>query len=114
GGGRLAATGAIGGDTGRRVSFGEAHAGGQEAAPVDAVARRPHHGMYLVGLPYSERALSETAGGGTPYGASHVSGAGTAVTLTEHEKALAQALGKRVAALAVRLGSSASGPRPAA
>ena len=88
--------------------------GGQETTLLSMMLPLLHHGMYLVGLPYTERALSETAGGGTPYGASHVSGAGTAVTLTDHEKALAQALGKRVATLAVRLGSSASGPRPAA
>ncbi len=82
--------------------------GGQETTLLSMMLPLLHHGIY------TERALSETAGGGTPYGASHVSGAGTAVTLTDHEKALAQALGKRVAALAVRLGSSASGPRPAA
>jgi NAD(P)H dehydrogenase (quinone) len=59
--------------------------------------------MYLVGLPYTERALNETRSGGTPYGASHVgSGSGVPV-LTEAEKSLAQALGRRVAALAVRL-----------
>lgn len=66
-----------------------------------------HHGMYLVGLPYTERALNETRGGGTPYGASHVGvTAGTPAALTEDERALAQALGKRVAALAVRLRGS--------
>jgi NAD(P)H dehydrogenase (quinone) len=65
-----------------------------------------HHGMYLVGLPYTERALNETRSGGTPYGASHVAtpGAGGAVpVLTEHERTLAHALGKRVASLTVRL-----------
>jgi NAD(P)H dehydrogenase (quinone) len=62
-----------------------------------------HHGMYLVGLPYTERALNETRSGGTPYGASHVGAAGSAPVLTEAEKSLAQALGRRVAALALRL-----------
>jgi NAD(P)H dehydrogenase (quinone) len=60
-----------------------------------------HHGMYLVGIPYTEAALSETRGGGTPYGASHVAAGSTA--LTDHEKSLAQALGRRVAALAHKL-----------
>jgi len=59
--------------------------------------------MYLVGLPYTERALSETRSGGTPYGASHVGSEANVPVLTEAEKLLAQALGRRVAALAVRL-----------
>jgi NAD(P)H dehydrogenase (quinone) len=67
--------------------------------------------MYLVGLPYTERALNETRGGGTPYGASHVSGPGTVPALTDHEKSLAQALGKRVASLAVQLASGAAAAR---
>lgn len=81
--------------------------GGQEATLLSMMLPLLHHGMYLVGLPYTERALSETEGGGTPYGASHVAGPGGAVALTDHEKALAQALGKRVAALAVHLSSFA-------
>jgi NAD(P)H dehydrogenase (quinone) len=90
--------------------------GGQETTLLSMMLPLLHHGMYLVGLPYTERALSETEGGGTPYGASHVSGTGVAVTLTDHERALAQALGKRVAALAVHLSSfaGASRPRPSA
>jgi NAD(P)H dehydrogenase (quinone) len=90
--------------------------GGQETTLLSMMLPLLHHGMYLVGLPYTERALSETEGGGTPYGASHVSGTEAAVTLTDHEKALAQALGKRVAALAVHLSSfaGASRPRPSA
>jgi NAD(P)H dehydrogenase (quinone) len=61
-----------------------------------------HHGMVLVGIPYTERALSSTRAGGTPYGASHVSGS-ESLPLSEEERALAHALGRRVAALAVRL-----------
>jgi NAD(P)H dehydrogenase (quinone) len=80
--------------------------GGQETTLVSMMLPLLHHGMYLVGLPYTERALNETRSGGTPYGASHVSTPGSAPTLTEAEKALAQALGKRVAALAVRLSRS--------
>jgi NAD(P)H dehydrogenase (quinone) len=62
--------------------------------------------MYLVGLPYTEQALHHTRSGGTPYGASHVAGSEDQPALTEEERMLAQALGKRVAALAVKLGET--------
>jgi NAD(P)H dehydrogenase (quinone) len=77
--------------------------GGQEATLLSMMLPLLHHGMYLVGLPYTERSLNETSAGGTPYGASHVSGALDDSSLTDHERSLAQALGRRVAALAVRL-----------
>jgi NAD(P)H dehydrogenase (quinone) len=77
--------------------------GGQEATLLSMMLPLLHHGMYLVGLPYTERALNETRSGGTPYGASHVATQGAAATLTEDEKVLAHALGRRVASLAVRL-----------
>ena len=80
--------------------------GGQETTLLSMMLPLLHHGMYLVGLPYTERALNETRSGGTPYGASHVGVAGAAgavAVLTEHEKMLAHALGKRVASLAVQL-----------
>jgi NAD(P)H dehydrogenase (quinone) len=62
-----------------------------------------HHGMYLVGIPYTEAALNETRAGGSPYGASHVAGAARAGLLSDEENSLAQALGRRVAGLALRL-----------
>lgn len=77
--------------------------GGQEATLLSMMLPLLHHGMYIVGLPYTERSLNETSSGGTPYGPSHVSGALDNPTLTDHERSLAQALGRRVAALAVRL-----------
>ena len=77
--------------------------GGQEATLLSMMLPLLHHGMYLVGLPYTERALHQTRSGGTPYGASHVAGSGDDPVLTEDERALAQALGKRVASLAVLL-----------
>jgi NAD(P)H dehydrogenase (quinone) len=77
--------------------------GGQETTLLSMMLPLLHHGMYLVGLPYTERALNETRSGGTPYGASHVSAADAAPLLTEAEKSLAQALGRRVALLAVQL-----------
>lgn len=77
--------------------------GGQEATLLSMMLPLLHHGMYLVGLPYTERALNETRSGGSPYGASHVAGSAETPRLTEEEKSLAQALGRRVAELAVRL-----------
>ncbi len=83
--------------------------GGQESTLLSMMLPLLHHGMYLVGLPYTEPALQRTAGGGSPYGASHVAGSGNAVQLGAEERELAQALGRRVAALAVRLASPESG-----
>lgn len=77
--------------------------GGQETTLLSMMMPLIHHGMYLVGIPYTERALSETRAGGSPYGASHVAGAQDDASLSEHEKTLAQVLGKRVAALAATL-----------
>ncbi|MDE2052864.1 MAG: NAD(P)H:quinone oxidoreductase [Gammaproteobacteria bacterium] len=80
--------------------------GGQEATLLSMMLPLLHHGMYLVGLPYTERALHHTRAGGTPYGASHVTGGEDDPALTDDERTLAQALGKRVALLAVRLGET--------
>jgi NAD(P)H dehydrogenase (quinone) len=77
--------------------------GGQESTLLSMMLPLLHHGMYLVGLPYTERALSDTRGGGTPYGASHFGGEGGVPVLSDSERALAQALGRRVAALAAQL-----------
>jgi NAD(P)H dehydrogenase (quinone) len=78
--------------------------GGQEATLLSMMMPLLHQGMYLVGIPYTERALNETRSGGSPYGASHVAGmAARPALLTDDEKALAQVLGRRVAELAVTL-----------
>jgi NAD(P)H dehydrogenase (quinone) len=77
--------------------------GGQETTLLSMMLPLLHHGMYLVGLPYTERALNETRSGGSPYGASHLRVTDAAVRLSEDERTLAQALGRRVAELAVRL-----------
>src|SRR5271163_1754324 len=77
--------------------------GGQETTLLSMMLPLLHHGMYLVGLPYSEPGLTETASGGTPYGASHVAGRAGHGTLSDIERDLARALGARVAALASRL-----------
>jgi NAD(P)H dehydrogenase (quinone) len=77
--------------------------GGQESTLISMMLPLLHHGMILVGLPYTEPALSTTHGGGSPYGASHVAVASAAGTLGDAERELAQALGKRVATIAARL-----------
>jgi NAD(P)H dehydrogenase (quinone) len=77
--------------------------GGQESTLLSMMVPLLHHGMYLVGLPFTETGLSETRSGGTPYGASHVAALTPHGELSEHEIALARALGTRVSALAERL-----------
>lgn len=77
--------------------------GGQESTLLSMMLPLLHHGMIVVGLPYSERALTATRAGGTPYGASHVAEASGTGELSSHERELAFALGARVAALARRL-----------
>jgi NAD(P)H dehydrogenase (quinone) len=80
--------------------------GGQESTLLSMALPLLHHGMLLVGLPYTEAALTSTLSGGTPYGASHVSGAGGDNTITEHERELARALGRRLADVARRLAAT--------
>ena len=81
--------------------------GGQETTLVSMMLPLLHHGMLVVGLPYTEAALNRTRGGGSPYGASHVGGTAGDRTLDEDERLLARALGRRVADVAVRLASRA-------
>ncbi len=99
-------SGALAGKPAGVFTSTQTHHGGQEATLLSMMLPLLHHGMYLVGLPYTERALHQTRSGGTPYGASHVAGGEDEKALTEDERALAQALGRRVASLAVRLGEA--------
>ena len=77
--------------------------GGQESTLLTMAVPLLHHGMLLTGLPYTESALSTTTTGGTPYGASHITWNRKSDTLSDDEKHLARALGKRVADIARRL-----------
>jgi NAD(P)H dehydrogenase (quinone) len=81
--------------------------GGQESTLLSMMIPLLHHGMYLVGLPFSERGLTDTRSGGTPYGASHVAALSGHGELSETERELARALGTRVAALSRKLQSPA-------
>ena len=88
------------------TSTGTLH-GGQESTLLSMMLPLLHHGMLLLGLPYSEADLMNTASGGTPYGASHTAGLNESRPLTEEEKRLCRALGRRVAETAARLGARA-------
>jgi NAD(P)H dehydrogenase (quinone) len=78
--------------------------GGQESTLLTMALPLIHHGMLLVGLPFTERGINETRSGGTPYGATHVAGmAASPGALSKDEMDLAQALGKRVATIATKL-----------
>ncbi len=77
--------------------------GGQETTLISMMLPLMHHGMMLLGIPYTEADLITTKTGGTPYGASHVSGADNANTISDSEKNLCIALGKRLAETTHRL-----------
>lgn len=80
--------------------------GGQESTLLSMINPLLHHGMLVCGLPFTENALHKTTSGGTPYGASHVAGPANSNPISEHEKTLCIALGKRVANIARKLESS--------
>ena len=90
----------IGKPAGVFTSTGSMH-GGQESTLLSMMLPLMHHGMLLLGLPYTETALRETTSGGTPYGPTHLSSEQTG--LTDHEKNLCQALGTRLAKTALLL-----------
>lgn len=79
--------------------------GGNESTLLSMMLPLLHHGMLIVGIPFSESGLTATDAGGTPYGASHVAGGDGAKPVTDTEKALAVALGKRLAEITAKLGS---------
>ena len=84
------------------TSTGTMH-GGQESTLLSMMLPLLHHGMIIVGLPYSESELSSTQSGGTPYGASHVAGLTNDLPISEAEKKLCMALGRRLAETALKL-----------
>jgi NAD(P)H dehydrogenase (quinone) len=77
--------------------------GGQETTLISMMLPLLHHGMVIVGLPPTETELATTRSGGTPYGASHVAGASNDQALSEHEKKLCLAQGRRLARIALKL-----------
>ncbi|MGQ0428333.1 MAG: NAD(P)H:quinone oxidoreductase [Gammaproteobacteria bacterium] len=100
-------TGVLAGKPAGAFTSGSTLHGGQETTPLGMLLPLLHHGMLIVGLPFTEAALSTTTGGGTPYGASRVAPEGGSRALLDAERQLAQALGRRVATVALR--TSAAG-----
>jgi NAD(P)H dehydrogenase (quinone) len=84
------------------TSSGSMH-GGNEATLLSMMLPLLHHGMVMVGIPYSEAELSATKTGGTPYGASHVAGANDDLAISSDERKLCLALGKRLGQIALNL-----------
>lgn len=82
--------------------------GGQESTLLSMMLPLLHHGAMVLGIPFTEAVLNTTVSGGTPYGASHVSGTDGQRVMSEDEKALARALGRRVADVALRLQAARS------
>jgi NAD(P)H dehydrogenase (quinone) len=88
------------------TSTGSLH-GGQESTLLTMMVPLFHHGLMVLGLPYTNPELMTTSSGGTPYGASHWAGLDGKRTITEDEKRLAIALGRRLAETAVKLRATA-------
>ncbi len=84
------------------TSTGSMH-GGNESTLLTMMLPLMHHGMLMVGLPYSEPELSSTQSGGTPYGASHIGGGNNDKPISPEERKLCLALGKRLAEVALKL-----------
>lgn len=80
--------------------------GGQESTLLSMMIPLLHQGMMVLGIPYTESLLHRTRTGGTPYGASHVAGEENSSELSDEERTLCQALGKRLATTALRLGKT--------
>lgn len=81
--------------------------GGQESTLLSMMLPLMHHGMFVMGLPYTEPDLNATRGGGSPYGASHVAGTAGDPAPSDSERRLAIALGKRLAYAALKLAREA-------
>ena len=77
--------------------------GGQESTLISMMLPLMHHGMLLLGIPYTEQDLTTTRSGGTPYGASHLAGPHDELAITDEEQRLCVALGRRLATAAARL-----------
>jgi NAD(P)H dehydrogenase (quinone) len=77
--------------------------GGQETTLVSMMLPLLHHGMLILGVPYTQAELNATRSGGTPYGASHFAGVADDLPISEHERTLCVAQGKRLAEISVKL-----------
>ena len=93
-------SGALAGKPAAAFTSSSSMHGGQESTLLSMMVPLLHQGMIICGLPYTEPSLAKTTTGGTPYGASHVAGPSNTNPISEDEKKLCLALGKRVAKLA--------------
>ena len=84
------------------ISTGAMH-GGQETTLLSMMLPLLHHGMLIVGLPYDNPELNATRSGGTPYGASHFAGIADDVPISDAERVLCVAQGRRLAQIALQL-----------
>jgi len=96
-------TGALAGKPGAVFTSASSLHGGHETTLISMMLPLLHHGMVIVGLPYTEPELASTEAGGTPYGASHMAGTANDLPITEKEKRLCFALGRRLAEVARKL-----------
>jgi NAD(P)H dehydrogenase (quinone) len=104
--------GALAGKPAAVFSSSQTMHGGQESTLLTMAIPLVHHGMMLLGLPFTERGINETRSGGTPYGATHVAGlAAQPGVLSTDEIALAQSLGRRVADVAATLAAGRAARR---
>ncbi len=97
-------TGALMGKPGAVFTSSSSMHGGQESTLLSMMLPLLHHGMLITGLPYSEQDLLHTRSGGTPYGPSHLAGSDSKLPLSDEERRLCRALGRRLAETATRLG----------
>ncbi len=95
--------GALAGKPGAVFTSTSSMHGGQESTLLSMMLPLLHHGMLIVGIPFTESALTTTREGGSPYDASHVSGSAGSIALGDDEKRLAIALGRRLAEIALKL-----------
>ncbi len=77
--------------------------GGQETTLMSMMLPLLHHGMFIIGIPYTEAGLFSNSGGGTPYGVTHVAGNSNELPVSDNEKNLCIAIGKRLAITASKL-----------
>jgi NAD(P)H dehydrogenase (quinone) len=96
-------TGSLAGKPATVFTSSSSQHGGQESTLLAMMLPLLHHGMLMVGIPYNETELLTTTTGGTPYGSSHVAGMNSDHPISDEERQLCKAQGKRLASIAIKL-----------
>ena len=99
-------TGTLAGKPATVFTSSSSQHGGQESTLLAMMLPLLHHGMLMVGIPYSDTELLTTTTGGTPYGSSHVAGMNSDQPISDDERQLCRAQGKRLASIAIKLTSA--------